>query len=1228
MKPRIGVLTAFRGADSAYSLVNVVRVQLDMLIAGGYDPVFLAAAEFTDPDPHWSGRKFEVRRTAPSDAPPEEIVPILRQHLSDLDILFCHDLVFLHQYSNWAEAVRRLSVELPNHRWLHWQHSRGGHEPIKPVLNSWFCYPNQGDLQHVASINSTDLEHVRYIPHSLDLNYLGWPASAIQLAEQTGFPFADASAVLPTRLDRQKQVEKALRLFIGLKRAGLSISFLIADAFATGEHFLGYKREVDQEAREAGLTIDEFSFLSDLSEEFRLKTPREVVKALYEMSNLFVLPSNAETSSLVAMEAALAGNLLVLNTDFPPILHLYQKAIAFPFGSIFEDTQYFRHITTADGQVQKILDKQLFWDDQARNTLVPVLASILSLQVKKQQFRDRWPSRVLKNHLEPLINEVYHPRVIELTYSTPSDKDVTAIITTMDNLPILKRQIEILSRECEHIIVVNNGSIDSTRGYLEGLMGYNVSFINKENNGAGPGRNAGLKLWNFSTPYVFLIDGGILPIKGSIQPMKEYLESHPDVGVVSPEIASCFVDNEEDADRVFGVLDEATCFSQRMLSSTAYALCRKSVWEASLWCEEGPFAEPGWGVDDNYMQYEWNNLGIIHKDFSGVKLYRRGGGSFQRLYQETGIWPNQYGSVYEKRNLLTIQRFPQYWDPIWQKNFISVSCVVLGWNEYPMIARAVKALHDELANIPHEVIVVDNGSTDETKRWLDMYALRWAHSDTTVDPLTEEIIHRTPENESLWTGNIIRVDLPENRGTGAGFNAGLEIARGEYIFFISGDALPTKGSILGLIKYLDEHDDTDYIGVNPWVSQSEVEDVPFEGFDSIARQGLGNYAYSYAMIRRKIIDAGVRFADQGPFEGPGCGYEEVEFAYSMAQKGFRAYLFNSPAYYHHRRDWERHGLPEGRVTEILDERRRYLRAKWLGVGFNIIHYHEQPPNRSLRQVAVINKKVPGQPGPAGHFLEALRTICLASLDNPGDPLDPALAYTDYFIVDDGDYDPFVCPENQHPSSFWAIDMVPPNQQQPYSPSLDLYLEKLRAVDHPYCAQLSAITCAQEYGMNPSWLPLAANPQYHLYLPEVDRTWDWVALWHNTGDRIAYAQAASERFPEGFVGYAEGLSYAEYMNRGFCALNLSRTKGLTLRVFEVGCMGVPLVTDRIPDLKELGLVEDTHYLGFDTLEEMLERIQWVKDHRTEAQEMAQQMRKLILSKHTYYHRALQVFGGTV
>jgi len=83
------------------------------------------------------------------------------------------------------------------------------------------------------------------------------------------------------------------------------------------------------------------------------------------------------------------------------------------------------------------------------------------------------------------------------------------------------------------------------------------------------------------------------------------------------------------------------------------------------------------------MAYRWDEAGIVHHEFvhqaSGWKLYRRKGGSFQRLLDETGIHPTQYGSVYEKRNVLCKAELAHpVTGHLWREGMPSVSYVIQG----------------------------------------------------------------------------------------------------------------------------------------------------------------------------------------------------------------------------------------------------------------------------------------------------------------------------------------------------------------------------------------------------------------------------------------------------------------------------------------------------------------------------------------------------------------------
>lgn len=1218
IKPKVGILTTFGGSDEAYSLVVVVKSQLEMLLEAEYDPVLFVCPSFKG-EGVWASNHVETRKTVSGDADHVEICTILRKMIDDIDVMICHDIVFLSQHAEWAKAVRILAREFPNIRWLHWQHSRGDHSPIEPVANSDYCYPNMGDLQHVAEINSTDMEHVHYVPHPLDFSYLGWPELAIRIAEDFNFPFVDVSMIYPSRLDRQKQVEKAMRVFAGIKKAERSICLLVADAYATGDRFKDYKKDCYILAEKLGLTDKEFAFLGENYRECTIATPRPVVKALFEMSNLFMQVSTSETSSLVAMEAVLAGNMLVLNADFKPIHHLYGKAITMPFSSIFQpDVKYYRHIHTADGKEMKVEDEQFFWNEQAKELIVPLIETQMTIALKRQQLRERWPSRVMKEYMQPLIMKDWNPKDDFL--KCEGDPEVTAIITTLDNLPLLQKQIPVLVKEVGHIIVVNNGAKDGTKEWLEENPVEGLQFINRENLGAGPGRNAGLALWDKNpTAYTLMIDGGILPPYGGVAALKGYLDIHPEVEVVSPEIFSCYTTNMDEAMlRVTEPLPDKA-FTQRMLTSTAYGLQRGTAWRVRF-SEEGPYGEPGWGVDDNDMAYRWDEAGVVHHDFtneaSGWKLYRRASGSFQRLFEETGIWPTQYGSVYEKRVVKMFQDYPQY------LNMPVVSCVVVGWNEYPMIARCVKAMHEDLKDVYHEVIVVNNGSTDETSKWLKDHALRQPHGDTTIDTVTGEIVKRTPENEEIWTGNIRYLEFPENMGIGYAQNKGYEMAKGKYIFHIDGDILPVKGNIKQLYDYMVEHPEIDFLCINANVGQKDKEDVELVDYNTIPLLGLGNFAYAYSIMKREVWDAGVRFPQEGPFEGAGAGYEDAEFANQMWAKGFKGYMFNSPFYFHDARKGKRSGIDDNKYNEKASERRKWLTVRWNKTAFNLTNYTEQPQDRHLRRVAVMANHFEGHYAPAEFIAMTLRKFgCEAHQYNSLElPIRP-FVYDNFLFIDDGDLHYFECPEWAHPSKYWALDMYYP-AHYPNADPAD-YVKKGKTFDEFYVPTQGALDYCKDNGLDATLLPFAGCEFIHRPVP-AEKIYDWVAMWNSVGERPKYAAAAMEKFPNAFCSYVEWELYVLNMNKSRCVLNVTRIPEYNMRVPEAMLTGVPLVTNRAVGM-DAYWKENEHYLGFDSVEEMLEKIQWVKDHPKEAQDMADNARLTTYKEHTYTQRVLKMFA---
>ncbi len=105
-----------------------------------------------------------------------------------------------------------------------------------------------------------------------------------------------------------------------------------------------------------------------------------------------------------------------------------------------------------------------------------------------------------------------------------------------------------------------------------------------------------------------------------------------------------------------------------------------------------------------------------------------------------------------------------------------VSIVVVTYNALPWIERCLESVRT------YETIVVDHGSTDGT---------------------LELVRERFPE---------ARLVEQENRGFGAGNNAGMRVASGRYFLLLNPDAWLTEGAIERLVAFADEHPEAAVVG--------------------------------------------------------------------------------------------------------------------------------------------------------------------------------------------------------------------------------------------------------------------------------------------------------------------------------------------------------------------------------------------------------------------------------
>jgi GT2 family glycosyltransferase/Tfp pilus assembly protein PilF len=194
-----------------------------------------------------------------------------------------------------------------------------------------------------------------------------------------------------------------------------------------------------------------------------------------------------------------------------------------------------------------------------------------------------------------------------------------------------------------------------------------------------------------------------------------------------------------------------------------------------------------------------------------------------RLYADRELW-NQLstqGRQHIEANF-TPQCIARQLETIldWSGSFCSI--IVLALNQWEHTERCLDSLTRHTPE-PHEIILVDNGSTDKTPEALRVLA--------TKNPRVRVIFNR------------------ENRGFAAGNNQALAIARGDAVVLLNNDTIVTPGWLRRMLAVLRRHPDTGVVGpMSNRVSGPQLVDVPYPSHESHAsRQEITAFAESWSV---------------------------------------------------------------------------------------------------------------------------------------------------------------------------------------------------------------------------------------------------------------------------------------------------------------------------------------------------------------------------------------------
>lgn len=417
---KIAIFTSFDSYDAAYSLNLVAEDQVKMLLVGGYEPVVVVNEGFK-PEGAYALPGVLLEKVPKATASNQGILPDnWKDEVDSLsakyeDIVVRHGVktAITHDFISQPAALvhnlalRKVGERQPGLSFLHWVHSVFSSNVGSNVLeaakigrskwpNSKIVFPNAYDRPRVARSFNVEEGDVLHVPHPIDIaGFYNFPEPLRRVIEEREILDKDIIIVYPCRLDRGKQPHFIIEIAAALKRFGSSVSFICCDFSSTGGDKVTYREEMKARADALGLDDTDVVFLSEAAKEYSYNAPRSVMMGLFSISNVFILPSKSETYSLVAQEAAIAGNFLILNHDFFPLRSIYG-----------EDPKYYRFsanigLDGLDGSTDvEYNDPQKYWEDVAKYIRYQVRFNrVLALKTKIRKTRNL--RAVFRDYLEP-----------------------------------------------------------------------------------------------------------------------------------------------------------------------------------------------------------------------------------------------------------------------------------------------------------------------------------------------------------------------------------------------------------------------------------------------------------------------------------------------------------------------------------------------------------------------------------------------------------------------------------------------------------------------------------------------------------------------------------------------------------------------------------------------------------------------------------------------------------
>lgn len=465
-------------------------------------------------------------------------------------------------------------------------------------------------------------------------------------------------------------------------------------------------------------------------------------------------------------------------------------------------------------------------------------------------------------------------------------------------------------------IIVDNASTDGTEEFLRQSSAPVRILRNEANQGFARACNQGADA--AQADLVLFLNNDTEPQPGWLEPLLQVLDNdsavvatgskllYPDTTIQHAGII--IVEDHPSADLLVAVNAHQGRPADYPLAN--HPITVQALTAACLLVRKAPFLDAG-GFDVEYwngyedvdlcfslrdkgwqLVYEPASILIHHESQSGPERFRLAQQNIERLHTKWlgRIHPDlivaEDGSSHESGAVLA----PYHPDRQSashlkgeQGGLTLVSLVILTWNQLSFTKECLASIERHTSE-PHEVILVDNGSTDGTLPWL------------------EELV-AGKDNYSLIANS-------KNLGFSKGCNQGIAAARGSHILLLNNDTVVTHGWLSGLLECLHSAPDTGIVG--PMTNSiSGIQMVPqvtyadTTGLEGYAAEFRKKYRgrriplrriVGFCMLFRRDLMEKIGLLDERFGSG---NFEDDDYCLRAALAGFRNLVAGDVFIHHH-----------------------------------------------------------------------------------------------------------------------------------------------------------------------------------------------------------------------------------------------------------------------------------------------------------------------------------------